>query len=389
MQRRTFIQILTATGLALVPSALGGCGGAPQSAYARWDGPDPSERDLLRRVLSYGLLAPNPHNKQPWIVRLEGPRAFSLFVDPNRLLPETDPPFRQIHIGQGTFLENVVLAAGHLGHRADVQYFPEGSYENTRLERKPVARVELVPSPGVAPDPLFAHVLARQSNKRAYDGTPLSRAELDGLRSAYDPAEFPLTLTADPARLDALADLATRAMAAEAQSAARDRETIAMFRFDDDEIERHRDGFGLPQLGITGVSRFFAETFAVSRKSAEAEGSSFGKDSVDLTSKQARSAAAWGWLTSKTNERIDQVKVGRAYERVNLKATSLGIAQHPMSQLLQEYADMAPLQRELHRVLGIPAGHTVQMLFRLGHADPVVHAPRRSVDDIARTAAKT
>jgi hypothetical protein len=69
---------------------------------------------------------------------------------------------------------------------------------------------------------------------------------------------------------------------------------------------------------------------------------------------------------------------------VNLAATSLGLAQHPMSQLLQEYSDMTDLQRELHALLGIPAGHTVQMLFRLGHAAPVVHAPRRGVEALIR-----
>jgi hypothetical protein len=383
MKRRDMIKVLTAGGLVLVPSALVGCGGT-LPAYAPWGGHDPAERDVRKIVLSYGLLAPNPHNKQPWIVMMDGPRAFFLHVDPARLLPETDPPFRQIHIGQGTFLENVALAAGHLGHRADVEYFPAGAYDNARLESRPVARVELTPDPGVHEDPLFSAVLARQSNKREYDGTAVTTAELEALRAAHGVADYPVSLTADPALRAKIADLATRAMAAESKSLARDRETIAMFRFDDGELERFRDGFGLPQLGITGMTRFFAETFAVSRQSALAEGSTFGKEGVDLARKQASSAAAWGYVASPTNERIDQVKIGRAYARVNLAATSLGLAQHPMSQLLQEYSDMTDLQRELHALLGIPAGHTVQMLFRLGHAAPVVHAPRRGVEALIR-----
>jgi Nitroreductase family len=382
MQRRTFIKTMTAAGLVLVPSALGGCAG-PLAAYSGWRDPA-GERDIRRLVLSYGILAPNPHNKQPWIVRLDGEAAFFLHVDPARLLPETDPPARQIHIGQGTLLENVALAAGHFGYRAQIDYFPAGTYESSRLEAKPVARVALVPDPAAESDPLFAHILQRQSNKRPYDGSALTPAEVTGLLRAYEPTEYPLRITADPARVKKIADLATRAMAAEVSSPARDRETIAMFRFDDEEMNRYRDGFGLPQLGITGLRRFFAETFAVSRSAAEAKGSTFGKDSVDLTRSQAESAAAWGWLTSGANERVDQVKVGRAYERVALTATSLGVAQHPMSQILEEYADMATLQRELHELLGVPEGHTVQMLFRLGHAEPVVHAPRRALGDIAR-----
>ena len=58
---------------------------------------------------------------------------------------------------------------------------------------------------------------------------------------------------------------------------------------------------------------------------------------------------------------------------------------HPMSQVLAEYPDMAELQREFLRFLEIPEGHTVQMLFRLGHAEPATHSPRRAVGDLIRS----
>ncbi len=105
---------------------------------------------------------------------------------------------------------------------------------------------------------------------------------------------------------------------------------------------------------------------------------------MKLTEKQSESAVAFGWLTSKTNTRLDQVKIGRIYERINLKATELGIAMHPMSQVLQEYSDMAFLQQKFKDYLRIPEDQTVQMLFRLGHATPVVHSPRRQVKDFFR-----
>lgn len=82
------------------------------------------------------------------------------------------------------------------------------------------------------------------------------------------------------------------------------------------------------------------------------------------------------------NTRLDQVKVGRAYVRTNLKATELGLAQHPMNQVLQEYTDMSGLQKDFLDILEIPRGDTVQMLFRLGHAEPSPPAPRRVVTDM-------
>lgn len=76
--------------------------------------------------------------------------------------------------------------------------------------------------------------------------------------------------------------------------------------------------------------------------------------------------------------------VRRAYERLNLTATALGVAMHPMSQVLQEYSDMFDLQKRFLDYLGIPEGHTVRMLLRLGVANPVEHSPRRSVKDLQR-----
>ena len=84
--------------------------------------------------MSYAILAANPHNTQPWIVDLTGPGNLDLYVDQQRLLPETDPPARQIHISQGTFLENLKLAARQYGYRTEIKYFPKGEYGNAVIE---------------------------------------------------------------------------------------------------------------------------------------------------------------------------------------------------------------------------------------------------------------
>ena len=103
---------------------------------------------------------------------------------------------------------------------------------------------------------------------------------------------------------------------------------------------------------------------------------------IKLTKEQAESVTAFGWIVSKTNTRLDQLKVGQVYQRVNLEATRLGLAQHPMSQVLQEYKEMADLQKEFLKLLKVPSKHTVQMLFRLGFASEVVHSPRRDMQDL-------
>lgn len=386
MQRRDFIRIMsTGPALTLAPSLLSGCGDETAApGLEAWDGPASDLADIRLLVLSYAILAPNPHNKQPWIIGLTGPESFDLYVDPSRLLPETDPFYRQIHIGHGTFLENLDIAAREAGYRADIQLFPQGMYGNDELADKPLASVRLEKAGDAPKDPLFRALLIRQSNKRVYGDAPVDAAALEALAAAFDDPAVSFASSADDAVRTRLADILTEAMWIETRNAKRDAETIAMFRFNDEERARLRDGFSIAQSGAGPLKQWIAETFFLSRQEIEADSSEFGAEAVELTGKQAHSAAAFGWITTADNTREDQVRAGRAYERINLTATSLGLAMHPLSQVLQEYADMRELQDDFLSFLEIPTGHTVQMLFRLGHAEPVEHTARRKIESLMR-----
>jgi len=162
----------------------------------------------------------------------------------------------------------------------------------------------------------------------------------------------------------------------------RDRETIEMFRFNEAEVEQHRDGFGLSQSGVSGFKKLLVETFILSRESVENDPTQFGNQAVAKTLEVAESTATFGWITTSGNSRLDQVKVGRDYCRMNLKTTAMGLAQHPMSQVLQEYQEMLPLQAAFKETFGINKEDTVQMLFRLGRAQATPHGPRRLVSQL-------
>lgn len=387
MDRRGFIKAMTeGSGAVLLPGLCSGCDRSPPAALEGWSGPGKTD-DIRIAVLSYALLAPNPHNKQPWIVDLRRSGRIALYVDPARLLPASDPPYRQIHIGQGTFLENLCLAAAHFGYRASVDYFPEGMYGNTMLEHKPVAAVELERVPALERDPLFDQIPRRQSNRRVFLEQPLSPRQIDGIRSiaAATPPGFRVGIATGVEQRGPLAEFATEAMRIDVADKKRIVESVDMFRFSDAELDAHRDGFGAPQMGAAGIRKYLIENLFISRKSFLADDSSFGAQSVDGIRKQAGSAPAFGWLVSESNTRLDQLLAGRLYNRINLTATALGVAMSPMSQVLQEYAEMGALQRHFKNYLGVEKTHTVQMFFRLGIAAPVRHTARRKVEDLLAT----
>jgi hypothetical protein len=82
--------------------------------------------------------------------------------------------------------------------------------------------------------------------------------------------------------------------------------------------------------------------------------------------------------------RSAEVNAGRAYMRLQLKATELGLQMHPMSQAAQEFDEMKAHYDRLHHLLvGKPANEeTVQMFCRIGHCADQWHSPRRGVDAI-------
>lgn len=387
MDRRQFIKIVgLGVSAASLSSSVVGCSETSTSIdNFGWNGPEPSQQDIRIQVLSYAILAPNAHNIQPWLIKMTGATSFDLYVDPERLLPETDPIYRQIHISQGTFLEVLSIAASGLGHEAKINYFPQGMYQNDKLANKPVASIELVRLDKPKPDPLFGYLLRRHSNKRDYGNTSLSQQEIASLESYMaQHGQYPLTITQSKESKARFETILTNAMQIEVNDQKRSHETIAMFRFDQDEVNQYRDGFGVAQSGTTGIKQIIVENFFLSRDKTEQDPTSFDQQSVTMAQTTAASTEAFSWLTTQGNSRLDQVIVGRDYCRLNLKTTAMGLAQHPMSQVLQEYEDMLPLQASFKEAFGIKKGETVQMLFRLGKAERTPHGPRRLVSDLLK-----
>jgi hypothetical protein len=124
MNKRSFLKIAGSTSVIIAASGAG-IGAfiatrTPQAALRSWKTAGSQYADPMRNALSYALLAPNPHNRQPWVVDLKSDTEAVLTCDLQRLLPATDPFSRQIVIGLGCFLELFTLAAAHGGHRAQI-----------------------------------------------------------------------------------------------------------------------------------------------------------------------------------------------------------------------------------------------------------------------------
>ena len=200
--------------------AAGAAGGfaitrTPHKALAPWDKAGTYD-DPRMRALSYALLAPNPHNRQPWEADLSTPDTVVLWRDPTRNLPETDPDARQLTIGMGCFCELMSIAAGETGHSVDFSFFPIG-------EDGPVAIATF--TEGGTRDTLFAHVMQRRSCKEPFAEkrvSPETAAQLTNLATVH----------IDPSRVEQIRTIAWDAFMAEVTTHAKMKESVDLFRME-------------------------------------------------------------------------------------------------------------------------------------------------------------
>jgi hypothetical protein len=345
----------------------------PRTAHLPWESAGQGV-DARHRALSYALLAPNPHNRQPWLVDLSERDAVTLTVDRDRLLPLTDPYNRQITIGLGCFLELMRMAASHDGQRVVITPFPEGS-DDRALDGRPVARAVFEADPSVVPDPLFAHALDRRSNKEPYDiARPLPADALAQLDAAVS-TRFGGTV--DAQEVTRWRALTHEALRIEIETPRTYKESVDLFRIGRDEVDASPDGidFTGPMFEVMAATGLFTRASTLDPTSRAYQ--------AGLAAVFANTDTAMGhvWLVSQGNRRPDQIATGADWLRVNLAATAAGVAFQPLSQALQEFPEMAGLYRDIHARLA-PDGGRVQMLARIGYGPAVDQSPRWPLETI-------
>ena len=384
MQRRTFLKVIG--GVAILPaiSAINGCSTAlPYGAVTGWRQPC-DETDIRRWILSYALLAPHSHNLQSWSVDLRESGKIILYCDQTRLLPETDPYFRQTMISHGAFLELLDIAARERGIRADIELFPRGAFDWNRVDGRPVAHICLHQDPSIKKDCLFAQILKRRTNRNPYDPNKLVSNNVwqkiiqahknDNVITGYvDLSNNGLVLQHRKIACDAWrTELSTPRIVLE---------SYKVLRVGSDEILKHRDGISVTDPKVVWLERLgFFDRF----KAPEPD-SFTTTNQLNEFAARLESTPSFFWMKTSGNDRFSQVDVGRAYVRIQLMATAYGVAMQPLQQALQEYTEQRQHYKAIHSLCDATHDEVVQMWTRVGYATDVPPSPRRDLNEIIRT----
>ena len=326
------------------------------------------------------MLAPKPHNLQSWLADIREPGMVTLYVDQRRLLPQTDPPNRQILIGCGAFLELLQMAAAQDGWRADIRLMPEGGYDAQAIDQRPFAVVRFESDPQVKRDPLFQSVRLRRTTRTPYEDRTPELAVLQSLQASAGRPGMTVFSSNAPDRVHRIGNLAIEGCRVEFTTPATWKDSVDLMRLGPDAVAAEPSG-----ISVLGTGAWFARTFGLINPQdlLKTDGMA-ARYAVEDAIKAARATPAWLWLVSADNTRKAQIEAGRAYVRVALTATQLGLTLQPNSQVLQEFSEMRELYGAFHREVGVEQTARVQMLARVGYAPNAGPAPRRALAQIVR-----
>ena len=377
--------MLTRRGLLITGGAaalIGGVGlvgaaNGPGLAQARapWRQAGESFGDPRIDALAYAILAPNPHNRQPWQFDLVGEDRLDVYVDLERRLPHTDPFDRQITIGFGCMMELLRMAAAELGYVAHVTPFPDGEPQ-PRLSGNRIAQVKFTSDRDATRDQLFETVLERRSTKEPFALDRAVSAETLHAIMAGGQGQLEIGGTVDPQQRDRIIDLAWRGFQIELATDLTRRESVDLMRIGNRAVIENPDG-----IDMGGVSMGMLKmTGIISHQALDTVGSTAYNQGLQMYDPIIHSARGFVWIIADENSRISQLQAGRAWVRMNLAAQQAGVCIHPLSQILQEFPEMAEPYEEIRAELGVSGNGVTHMLGRLGYTKFPAPSPRWPVE---------
>ena len=353
-------------------------------AYAPWTlWSDPSLRQTPFALVAAAVLAANPHDTQPWLFRVRDAR-IDLLADLSRNLGAMDPFVREMHLGLGCAIENMIVAAGPNGYDANVEAV-EGSLLDLADRRGPVAAasLRLEERAPVAPDALYRAIALRHTNRYAYERQkppPADWLDAAGKTAAGQGARLVLFEGGEQRR-------AFDAAVVEATQAIIDDKTMigdsdSWFRSSRAEIDAHRDGPTLEAAGLPVFALTYARLFAVSPATSHAAWLANTRDT------QLASAPLTGLIAVRDRyDRKSALAAGRVWQSLHLSATAEGLALQPLNQPIE----MIDRERETgqgtawtKRIAGFTGDDwQATFAFRAGYASrPAPPSPRRRLADV-------
>lgn len=369
MNRRDFLK-LSGEGILLLGgmSMMNACSGLGRNDLPQFNSDKESIKDFEKddmEILYLASLAPSGHNAQPWVVRILEPKHWVIGSNKKRWLPAVDPENREMLLGIGAFLENMVLAAGTFGYSVDVKIIAKNRTDadiaDIRLRKDKVqefAVEKIKKRRTVRGDFLDQEIKGDDLKYITKHDTRPCLVQIQSPHSFYFPNNSPQGKYLQAGTIEANRTQAFRDPAQE--------ELSDWIRWSNKDAKQYRNGLTPESMEIKGIAGFFVRSF-YDRQSVLKK--SFRDQTVDVAAKQVKTCAGWLVVTSSDSSVSALIEHGRVFQNMLLKIRDKMIAIHPMTQMLEE----KPWKDQVAKELGVTG--EVQWILRISYLksypDPV------------------
>jgi hypothetical protein len=333
--RATRRQFLNVAGLGATALGVGGLGSlswrtASQgvfdagrgSAYAAWADWNTGTGPMA--LVRAAVLAANPHNSQPWRFETSA-SAIDVYASPSRNIGAMDPYRRELQIGLGCALENLMIAGQARGYAPRLALLPDSNPEH-------VGHIELASGPPTSTS-LYRAIPRRHTHRAPFDTSKAVSSEtLVALDSAVAdiPGAHVVWFRSESAkrRVGALIVAGAEAIAADRQQSV---DSFKWWRDSWQDIQRFKDGMTLDAAGLSPLLTALAKILP-----SQTRGQNDQAWIQQTRDNYVKTAAAFGFVVvADASDPVQRINGGRLYQRLQLAALDRGLAMQPLNTLTE------------------------------------------------------
>lgn len=311
--------------------------------------------DLFRQMVGDASLSPNVHNIQPTQWRLVDANTIALIQSAGRSLPVGDPTGRDAAASHGAAAEGMIIAASARGIALSVDEPQTGE----------VARLTI--SGTATPDPLAEFLTRRRTYRGKFDTAHKAQVR-DSITSWPRPD---IRLITDDAEIKQIAQLTDQATMRSFRNRPYREELTSWMRLTPRNRDWSRDGLNAQAMAMpTPIA--VAAGIVMSWPMFEALDAI--KLAGPLTGEADTTNSAAALVVFIQDRDADPFETGRAWHRMWLELTALGLSAAPLTIL----GDDAAAAAEMAKRLDLSDHQRVVTVMRVGKVDPsALSAPAR------------
>jgi hypothetical protein len=204
----------------------------------------------------------------------------------------------------------------------------------------------------------ISRITSRRTVKKGYLPTPLSVEHTKILSSVWPGHIYYFNKNSKHAKC--MADWAAESFRYQTFRDDAQRELANCIRLSRSDALKYRYGLTTESMEITGIAGWYVRNFMGTEDVME---QTFRNKGIDLNATLTKEGAGWMIIMSEGSKVVELIEAGRRFERMALMVREMGIAIHPMTQILEEklWRDQ---YTSLHRSAMKP-----QLILRVGYLD--------------------